>query len=94
MLIADNGLSYFCYFEVMKLGVALSLQVKFASGSHSDTYTFDGNGGVLAHAFFPPDNQEHLDDTAGDVHFDDDEKWTVNINSDGKYYTWKLYTFG
>ena len=43
------------------------LVIDFARERHADAYPFDGNGGTLAHAFFPED---------GRVHFDKDEKWT------------------
>jgi hypothetical protein len=54
-------------------GAAHSVMVKFASGSHGDSYSFDGRGGVVAHTFYPvPVNAEPI---AGDIHLDADENW-------------------
>jgi len=51
------------------------IQISWQVGNHGDGNPFDGVNGVLAHAFFPPPAGGSL---AGDVHFDDDETWTLN----------------
>ena len=57
-----------------------TLAVLFASGAHGDGYPFDGPGGVLAHTFYPaPLNAEPI---AGDMHFDNDERWRIGTDVD------------
>lgn len=47
------------------------IDIRFEKRWHGDNNPFDGEGKTLAHAYFPR--------YGGDAHFDDDEKWTINI---------------
>lgn len=47
------------------------IRLQYSTRHHGDNFPFDGVGGVLAHAFYP-----HSGALAGEVHFDDDERWT------------------
>jgi hypothetical protein len=53
------------------------LKIKWATGSHGDTSDFDGVGGVLAHAYYPPPLGGSY---AGQIHFDDAENWTADLS--------------
>jgi hypothetical protein len=58
------------------------IEIWFRSGNHgaSPDSAFDGAGGILAHAFFPPPNAGEL---AGDVHFDEAETWQEGFAPNG-----------
>ncbi|KAI1893424.1 hypothetical protein AGOR_G00123580 [Albula goreensis] len=53
------------------------IMISFRSGDHGDFFPFDGPKGVLAHAFEPGE------DMGGDIHFDEDEIWTMGYRSWG-----------
>jgi len=59
--VSDNGL------PLSTIGATGDIRI----GSH----TFDGPGGTLAHAFYPPPNGNSA---AGDLHFDRNENWTCD----------------
>ncbi|MEL7155480.1 MAG: DUF6623 family protein [Actinomycetota bacterium] len=56
-------------------GTSGDIIIRFVTGNHHDGYPFDGQNGVLAHAFYP----NNPDPIRGDAHFDDAENWTVTV---------------
>ncbi|XP_068684571.1 uncharacterized protein [Montipora foliosa] len=55
----------------------VDILIKFDGGHHGDAYPFDGQGGTLAHAFYPHNNLG----LSGDAHFDDDERFTTGTSN-------------
>ncbi len=67
-------------FAEVGIGANPDIVIRFVAGDHGDGSNFDGAGGVLAHAFYPPPNGGAL---AGDAHFDEAETWSVNLPATG-----------
>lgn len=67
------------------------IRVSFNRLLHDDGYPFDGQGGTLAHAFFPG-----RDEVAGDTHFDDHEIWSYRGDSSSStdLFTVAVHEFG
>jgi len=50
------------------------IRVSFHRGPHGDNAIFDGQGGKLAHGFYPGEELE------GNIHLDDDEPWDLSLS--------------
>ncbi|KRF97984.1 uncharacterized protein Dwil_GK21871, isoform C [Drosophila willistoni] len=62
------------------------IEIKFVEGEHGDGDAFDGQGGTLAHAFFPV--------FGGDAHFDDAELWTIGSSRGTNLFQVAAHEFG
>ncbi|XP_073249979.1 uncharacterized protein [Porites lutea] len=68
----------------------VDILISFVRGFHNDPYPFDGQGGTLAHAYYPHNNLG----LSGDTHFDDDEQFTTGT-SEGINLDWvAVHEFG
>jgi hypothetical protein len=69
--------------EVSPVGGACAgnIRISWVAGNHGDGFPFDGVGGVLAHAFFPPPVNAGC--IAGDTHFDEAETWRAPSSGGG-----------
>jgi peptidoglycan hydrolase-like protein with peptidoglycan-binding domain len=72
---AFQSWSAVCFLTFTEIGSTGDIEISFRTGNHGDGSPFDGAGNVLAHGFYPPPNGGAI---AGDLHFDDDERWTTN----------------
>ena len=74
--------------ETPVVSASRNLNVLFGRLAHGDGFSFDGRGRTLAHTFYPVDsNSEPI---AGDLHFDDDETWSVDTD----FYSVALHEIG
>lgn len=51
--------------------------IAFGSYYHGDRHPFDGPGNILAHAYYPYEENAF----GGDIHFDNDENWKENATT-------------
>ncbi|KAM8921382.1 matrix metalloproteinase-18-like [Pelodytes ibericus] len=73
-----ENVSHLKFIEV-GINQTADIDIFFVSGLHNDGFrnAFDGPGRVLGHAFMPPSSKSKKD-IDGDLHLDNDEKWSIN----------------
>jgi len=62
------------------------IEIRFEDGEHGDGDPFDGEGGTLAHAYFPV--------YGGDAHFDNGDFWTMHESRGTNLYQTAAHEFG
>jgi hypothetical protein len=67
-----------------------NINILFAHGDYGGPFSFDGEGGRLAQAFYPPPPSR--EPIAGDIHFDADEAWNIRVRVD--LFSVALHEFG
>ncbi|XP_033644359.1 hatching enzyme-like [Asterias rubens] len=79
-----SDVSQLTFTEVFGLARA-DIAISFAAGQHGDVASFDGPGGVLAHAFLPRNSN---------THFDEDERWTMGTPAGINLFQVAAHEFG
>ncbi|CAJ0578532.1 unnamed protein product, partial [Mesorhabditis spiculigera] len=72
-------------FEEVSPHEEADIEIGFEKGRHADSFPFDGTDGIVAHAFYPRD---------GRLHFDADEKWTLNSDDGVNLYQTAVHEIG
>ncbi|CAJ0570341.1 unnamed protein product, partial [Mesorhabditis spiculigera] len=72
-------------FEEVSQHEEADIEIGFEKGRHADSFPFDGTDGIVAHAFYPRD---------GRLHFDADEKWTLNSDDGVNLYQTAVHEIG
>eukprot|EP00088_Acartia_fossae_P029845 TRINITY_DN30787_c0_g1_i10.p1 TRINITY_DN30787_c0_g1~~TRINITY_DN30787_c0_g1_i10.p1 ORF type:complete len:554 (-),score=76.57 TRINITY_DN30787_c0_g1_i10:161-1822(-) len=65
---------------------SVHIDIRFEDGEHGDGDPFDGEGGTLAHAYFPI--------YGGDAHFDNGDYWTMHVDRGTNLYQTAAHEFG
>ncbi|MHC4621478.1 MAG: DUF6623 family protein [Planctomycetota bacterium] len=66
-------------FRRVAIGTPPDIIIRFVGGAHMSCPAFDGGGGVLAHAYYPPVPPTSPTAIQGDAHFDEAEMWALTV---------------